>query len=141
MYIACVARYYARNSSWQDAGAIAEVWADASTLGLNSLRAGQSMVLGEMLVSESKAFSLQLQEDGDLVLRSNDGHLLWRSYTSGLGTRVDMLWDGNLVVLDQFEAIVFQTNTSSHTSAYAILHDVGSLAVYWRSQLLWTSSQ
>jgi hypothetical protein len=51
-----------------------------------------------------------------------------------------MLWDGNLVVVNSADAIVFQTGTSAHQGACAILHDSGVLAVYWQGALLWGSS-
>ena len=132
-------RYYARNSSWEDAGAIQDAWAAGGALGSNSLRAGGSMVLGEMLASESKDWLLHLQSDGDLVLSSSGG-VKWRSYTAGVGARVDMLWNGNLVVVDHVDSIVFQTGTSAHAAAYLILHNSGELAMYWRGALLWSAS-
>jgi hypothetical protein len=97
------------------------------------------MELGSMLVSVTKSWILQLQADGDLVLRGSSGFVTWRAKTAGRGARVDMLWDGNLVVVDKFESIVFQTNTSAHAAAYAVLHDSGLLALYWRGNLLWSS--
>ncbi len=98
------------------------------------------MVLGDMLVSESKTCLLQLQDDGDLVLKSAGGLVMWRSGTAGVGAGVEMLWNGDLVVFDKVDSVVFQTNTSAHTAAYSILHDIGVLAVYWRGALLWSSS-
>jgi hypothetical protein len=98
------------------------------------------MVLGDMLVSESKNWLLQLQADGDLVLKSTGGQVMWTSGTAGVGARVEMLWNGDFVVFDNADSIVFQTNTSGHTAAYSILHDIGVLAVYWRGALLWSSS-
>ncbi len=94
----------------------------------------------DVLVSVSKAWNLRLQADGDVVLRNSSGFATWSSQTAGLGARVDMLWNGNLVVFDKNETIVFQTKTSAHPAAYAILHDSGLLALYSRGVLLWSSS-
>jgi hypothetical protein len=133
-------RYYARNPSWNDAQAIADAFARGGAIGGNSLRSGGSMQLGDVLVSVDKAWILELMADGDLVLRGSSGGVTWRSQTAGLGARVDMLWNGNLVVVDKFESIVFQTNTSAHAAAYAMLHNSGLLVLYWRGTLLWRSS-
>jgi len=78
---------------------------------------------------------LHLQSDGDLVLSSSGG-TKWRSYTAGVGARVDMLWNGNLVVVDHVDSIVFQTSTSAHAAAYLILHNSGELAIYWRARVV-----
>jgi hypothetical protein len=43
---------------------------------------------------------LQPQDDGDLVLKSAGGAVMWRSGTAGVGARVEMLWNGDLVVFD-----------------------------------------
>ena len=93
-----------------------------------------------MLVSVSKTWTLQLQADGNLVLREGSGAVTWSSRTAGRGARLDMLWNGNLVIVDKAESIVFQTSTGAHAAAYAILHDSGSLALYWHGTLLWSSS-
>lgn len=98
------------------------------------------MQLGDELVSVSKTWTLQLQADGDLVLRGGSGQISWSSRTAGRGARLDMLWNGNFVVVDKTESIVFQTSTSAHAAAYAILHDSGLLALYWQGTLLWSSS-
>ena len=34
----------------------------------------------------------------------------------------------------------FQTGTGARAAAYAMLHDSGLLALYWRGTLLWSSS-
>ena len=133
-------RYYARNSSWDDAAAIADAFEAGGSIGGNSLRAGSSLQLGDMLVSVSKTWTLQLQADGNLVLRDGSGAVTWSSHTAGRGARLDMLWSGNLVIVDKAESIVFQTSTGAHAAAYAILHDSGSLALYWQGTLLWSSS-
>jgi hypothetical protein len=98
------------------------------------------LVPGDVLVSDSKLWFLQLQDDGDLVLRSSSGAVAWSSHTAGAGVRVDMLWNGNLVVVDKADRVIFQTSTSAHEAAYSILHDTGVLAVYWRGELLWVST-
>jgi hypothetical protein len=124
----------------QVAEAIAQAFEGGGSIGGNSLRAGCSMQLGDELVSVSKTWTLQLQADGDLVLRGGSGQISWSSRTAGRGARLDMLWNGNFVVVDKTESIVFQTGTSAHAAAYAILHDSGLLALYWRGTLLWSSS-
>ena len=112
------------------------------SIGGESLRAGCSLQLGDMLVSVSvsKTWALQLQADGNLVLRDGSGAVTWSSHTTGRGAMLDMLWSGNLVIVDKAESIVFQTSTGAHAAAYAILHDSGSLALYWQGTLLWSSS-
>ena len=74
------------------------------------------------------------------MLRSSAGVATWSSGTAGAGARADMLWNGNLVVVDTADAVVFETGTSTLQGAYAILHDGGVLAVYWQGALVWSSS-
>ena len=89
--------------------------------------------------SVSKTWTLQLQADGNLVLLDGRSAVTWSSHTTGRGARLDMLWSGNLVIVDKAESIVFQTSTGAHAAAYARLHDSGLLALYWQGTLLWSA--
>jgi hypothetical protein len=53
-----------------------------------------------VIVSNPSRYALVWQADGDLVLDNPQGFAIWRSGTSGVGTKLCFQSDGNLVVYD-----------------------------------------
>jgi hypothetical protein len=114
-------------------------WAQPQPSPANLLLAGQSLFVGQMLVSPNGTFQLVLQSDGNLVLSQVSPNLaLWSSQTAGQPSYVlTMQTDGNLVLYDQATPpnALWNSQTSSQGAtppfgAYLLLQDDGNLVVY-----------
>ena len=69
------------------------------TTGTNTLTQGQTLRIGDKLISDNGAYTLKLQDDGNLVLSNNRGAPIWATATYGQGVdRVELQTDGNFVV-------------------------------------------
>ena len=85
----------------------ASAWAQ----GAISLQPGQELKRGETFANGG--FSLNLQEDGNLVLYGPNGQPLWASWTPGTAAaRVIMQADGNLVLYDGANRPIWASQTA-----------------------------
>lgn len=102
-----------------------------------SLQAGQSLAKGQSLSSDNGAFTLTLQDDGNLVL--NPG-AVWSTQTNGTGaSRLDVQTDGNVVLYTDSNEPKWATNTSGEVRLE--LQDDRNLVVYGTGNAaLWTSN-
>ena len=109
-------------------------WAQPQPIPANLLRAGQSLYVGQMLVSQNGNFQLVLQPDGNLVLYQVSPTLaLWSSQTAGQpSSELVMQPDGNLVLYDQATPpnVLWNSQTYGHEGAFLLLQDDGNLVVY-----------
>jgi len=109
-------------------------WAQPQPSPANLLLADQSLLVGQMLVSQNGNFQLVLQPDGNLVLYQVSPTLaLWSSQTAGQPSYVlTMQPDGNLVLYDNATPpnALWSSQTFGHGGAYLILQDDGNLVVY-----------
>jgi hypothetical protein len=114
-------------------------WAQPQPIPANLLRAGQSLSVGQMLVSQNDNFQLVLQTDGNLVLSQRFPNVvLWTSQTAGQPSAVlTMQTDGNLVLYDQATPpnVLWSSQTNGHEGAfpfgpYLLLQNDGNLVVY-----------
>jgi hypothetical protein len=90
---------------------------------------GQSLRVGQQLVSSQGKYMLIMQSDGNLVLyRISDMKAIWYTKTTD-GVQAAMQTDGNLVVYNA--AGVARWNSASHsTGAFLLLQDDGNLVIY-----------
>src|SRR4051794_9473372 len=64
----------------------------------STLRRGQTLSVGQKIVSPNGQYTLIQQDDGNLVEYGPDGRALWASDTFGSKFQAVMQKDGNLVV-------------------------------------------
>jgi hypothetical protein len=105
---------------------------------INVLNSGQSLNLGQNLLSTDNNSVLAFQPNGNLSLIQNF-RTIWTSNTSGRGgTRVVMQTDGNLVMYDQQNIAVWHTRTPGNTNnPRLILQTDGNLVLYSGTSALW----
>ncbi|QFX80743.1 FG-GAP-like repeat-containing protein [Streptomyces sp. SYP-A7193] len=111
-----------------------------------SLGAGQSY--------SSRSMKLTMQDDGNLVITSRAGKVVWEAGTDGnIGAKAQMQTDGNLTVISSTGAKLWSTNMVQKAgdgpgtvtpgltdNGYAILQDRGNLVVYnAKGQSLWAT--
>ncbi|AWK09503.1 FG-GAP-like repeat-containing protein [Streptomyces spongiicola] len=109
------------------------------TLG-SRLNAGQSLQAGDMLTSATNR--LTMQADGDLVIASRAGKVLWSTGTGGNpGATARLDASGNLVVRNAADTATLWESKTTAAGGQAVLTDRGNLVVYnTQNQSLWSSN-
>jgi hypothetical protein len=93
----------------------------------------------EVRGSANGAYSLVMQDDGNLVLYRNGGGALWATGTSGAGLISVMQQDGNFVIYQRGTAQAYwASNTGGNPGASMAIQDDGNLVIYSASgRALW----
>ncbi|MGW4528059.1 hypothetical protein [Amycolatopsis sp. NPDC004378] len=101
--------------------------------------AGVALQPGQTVAAcDGAGYRLQLQADGNLVLRNSAGDALWATGTGGKGvTRAEMQGDGNLVVYAGSQA-VYDTGTGGFTGAQLRVQNDGNLVIYCEGYAVWS---
>ncbi len=104
----------------------------------DTLSQGQKLVRGESLVSKNGAYTLTLQEDGNLVLASR-GQDIWAAGTGGQDVvRAELQADGNFVVYTA-DKPVWHSNTQGRKNAKLVLQDDRNLVLYADGGAAWST--
>ncbi|EUA87359.1 D-mannose binding lectin family protein [Mycobacterium ulcerans str. Harvey] len=104
----------------------------------DTLTEGQQLVPGESLVSKNGAYTLTLQDDGNLVLASR-GTPLWARATNGQQVvRAEVQRDGNFVVYTA-DKPVWHTDTKGKKNVRLVLQDDRNLVLYAADGPAWST--
>jgi LysM repeat protein len=104
----------------------------------DTLTEGQKLVKGESLTSSNGAYTLTLQDDGNLVLASR-GHAVWASGTNGEDVvRAEVQSDGNFVVYSA-DKPVWHTDTKGKKNVRLVLQDDRNLVLYAADGSAWST--
>ena len=104
----------------------------------DTLTEGQKLVKGESLTSSNGAYTLTLQDDGNLVLASR-GHAIWSSKTNGEDVvRAEVQSDGNFVLYTA-DKPVWHTDTKGKKNVRLVLQDDRNLVLYSADGSAWSS--
>jgi LysM repeat protein len=104
----------------------------------DTLTEGQKLVKGESLTSSNGAYTLTLQDDGNLVLAAR-GHAIWASGTNGEDVvRAEVQSDGNFVVYTADKA-VWHTDTKGKKNVRLVLQDDRNLVLYSADGSAWST--
>ena len=101
---------------------------------------------GEIDFVSNNGHKLELQTDGNLIIRSPSGSTSWSSFSGGKGTapyKLDLRTGGNLSVTDTKNFVVWKSNSGNKgTAPYrAIVQDSGHLFIYdSKNALIWSSN-
>lgn len=83
---------------------------------------------------------LTMQTDGNLVMRSQQGQLLWHTATDGhAGATARMQTDGNLVVRDRNGAVLWNASSMGNPGATLSVQQDGNLVIYRSNRAVWNS--
>jgi murein DD-endopeptidase len=115
--------------------------AQAATAYTDSVPAGTILAVGDSISSSSGQFRLDVQSDGNTVLYSSGGQVLWNSNSSGSGAvTVVPQTDGNLVGYDAANRPVWQTFSNGTTAGRLAVQNDGNLVMYTAGNaLIWAS--
>jgi hypothetical protein len=97
---------------------------------------GRTLQPNTILRSANGKYKLEMQTDGNLVLRNDFNQIKWASNTYGNpGSRVQMQFDGNLVIRNAGNQIIWASNTYSdfifrNNSSSLRVEDNGNLVIY-----------
>lgn len=104
----------------------------------DTLTEGQKLVKGESLTSSNGAYTLTLQDDGNLVLASR-GHAIWASGTNGEDVvRAEVQSDGNFVLYTG-DKPVWHTDTKGKKNVRLVLQDDRNLVLYSGEAAAWST--
>jgi nucleoid-associated protein YgaU len=104
----------------------------------DTLTAGQKLVRGESLTSNNGAYTLTLQDDGNLVLASR-GQAIWSTATNGQDVvRAEVQADGNFVVYTA-DKPVWHTDTQGKKDVKLVLQDDRNLVLYAADGAAWST--
>ncbi|MBV9318357.1 MAG: LysM peptidoglycan-binding domain-containing protein [Mycobacterium sp.] len=104
----------------------------------DTLTEGQKLVRGESITSNNGAYTLTLQDDGNLVLASR-GKPLWATGTNGQDVvRAEVQGDGNFVVYTA-DKPVWATNTKGKKNVRLVLQDDRNLVLYAGDGAAWST--
>jgi nucleoid-associated protein YgaU len=104
----------------------------------DTLTGGQKLVKGESLTSSNGAYTLTLQDDGNLVLASR-GHAIWASGTDGQDVvRAEVQPDGNFVLYTA-DKPVWHTDTKGKKDVRLVLQDDRNLVLYAADGPAWST--
>lgn len=100
---------------------------------------GYKFYRGTKVFSSDHNYYLIFQDDGNLVLSTNNGDPIWSSGTNNKGGRAEFQKDGNLVVYDSYNRSVWSSNTSNRGATKLTIQNDGNLVIYGNSSPIWSS--
>jgi nucleoid-associated protein YgaU len=104
----------------------------------DTLAEGQKLVKGESLTSSNGAYTLTLQDDGNLVLASR-GHAIWATGTNGQDVvRAEVQQDGNFVLYTA-DKPVWHSDTKGKKNVRLVLQDDRNLVLYAADGAAWST--
>jgi LysM repeat protein len=104
----------------------------------DTLTGGQKLVKGESLTSSNGAYTLTLQDDGNLVLAAR-GRSVWATGTDGQDVvRAEVQPDGNFVLYTS-DKPVWHTDTKGKKNARLVLQDDRNLVLYSADGPAWST--
>lgn len=104
----------------------------------DTLTAGQQLAKGTSLTSNNGAYTLTLQEDGNLVLAAR-GEAVWATGTNNLGVdRAEVQNDGNFV-LYAGDKPLWHTDTKGKKDVKLVIQDDRNVVLYAADGAAWSS--
>jgi LysM domain len=104
----------------------------------DTLTEGQKLVRGESIASNNGAYTLTLQDDGNLVLASR-GQALWDTSTNGQNVvRAEVQNDGNFVLYSADKPI-WHTDTKGKKNVKLVLQNDRNLVLYAADGPAWST--
>ena len=104
----------------------------------DTLNAGQKLGKGDSLTSNNGAYTLTLQEDGNLVLAVR-GEAEWATGTDGTGAdRAEVQSDGNFVIYAG-DKPVWDTKTKGKKDVKLVVQDDRNVVLYAADGAAWNS--
>ncbi|GAA4487920.1 LysM peptidoglycan-binding domain-containing protein [Rhodococcus olei] len=105
----------------------------------DTLQAGSTLTTGQSLTSSNGAYTLTLQDDGNLVL-GEGGKAVWATMTNGKSvTKAAVQDDGNFVLYTADDAPVWASQTSGNSGVRLVVQDDRNVVLYAGDNAVWSS--
>ncbi|MGH3725804.1 MAG: LysM peptidoglycan-binding domain-containing protein [Mycobacterium sp.] len=105
----------------------------------DTLTGGQKLEAGQSLTSNNGAYSLTLQQDGNLVLSEYDT-VVWATGTNGTSPdRAEVQGDGNFVLYEQGGKPIWNSDTEGKDNVRLVLQDDRNLVLYSGDSPAWST--
>jgi peptidoglycan/xylan/chitin deacetylase (PgdA/CDA1 family) len=102
---------------------------------------GHQLLPGTTVASPGGQFHFVMQRDGNLVVYTSDGRVLWESQTNGNpGASAVMQRDGNFVLYSASGRALWESRTDNHPGAWLAVQTDGNVVVYDSAGPLWATS-
>lgn len=93
---------------------------------------------GEELTSKNGKFTIRILQDGDLVLYFRR-LVLWKTVTVGIGNRLVLQNDGNLVFYDLNQRKIFESNTANRGQQFVVQDDSNLVVLDSNQTIIWST--
>ncbi|MFC9996110.1 LysM peptidoglycan-binding domain-containing protein [Nocardia sp. NPDC127526] len=104
----------------------------------DSLKVGEELGLGQSL--QGGAYTLTLQDDGNLVLSQPDGKVLWSTLTHGQGVQRAVLQDDGNFVVYKADGAAWSTETNGKSADRLVVQSDANVVLYGTDgSALWSS--
>lgn len=104
----------------------------------DSLKVGEELGLGQSLTGG--AYTLTLQDDGNLVLSEPDGKVLWSTLTHGQGVQRAVLQDDGNFVVYKADGAAWSTETNGKSADRLVVQPDRNVVLYGTDgSALWSS--
>ena len=100
------------------------------------LKSRDTLSRGEFISSPSNKYSIGLDNFGDLHLQDSDRKTVWKANVEGCDSAT-MQPDGNLVLRDGNNKLIWTTHTSKNPGAHLVVDDGGRLSVLMGQTAIW----
>eukprot|EP00298_Acanthocystis_sp_HF-20_P010828 c19070_g1_i2.p1 GENE.c19070_g1_i2~~c19070_g1_i2.p1 ORF type:complete len:452 (-),score=158.98 c19070_g1_i2:93-1448(-) len=101
---------------------------------------GTKFLVDNKHFSQNQSFYVVFQGDGNFVSYKKDGTPIWSTGTHGRGKKCFLRDDGNIVVLDRSEKIIYESTNRSHPNAQFVIQNDGNLVILEDGKKVWESN-
>lgn len=102
---------------------------------------GETLNVGESLISSDGRYKLVLQGDGNMVIYNGSNRAIWNSGTWGMPIdHAAMQYDGNFVLYDTSGRARWSSNTWNQVGSSLVMQNDGNLIIYQRGQARWNTN-
>lgn len=105
----------------------------------NTLAPDEFLTPFTTLGSETGSYALQLQGDGNLVLSANTVPIWHAGKDNQGGCVLLMQGNGDLVLRDDRDNLVWSTDTAGYPGARLVLQDDGNMVLYQGERPIWST--
>merc|ERR1719242_621801 len=124
---------------------VVEISSDSSTWSIEAvtdeLLPGQSLLRGQGIISVDNNYLAVLRPDGNLCVYDLLSNSITMESGTSTGTKATFGFDGNFVVYDDDDRVVWHTGPRSLTPARLVMSINGDLTAYDTTDAVWTSGE
>jgi len=100
------------------------------------LKSRDSLVRGKFVSSPSNKYNIGLNDVGDLLLQDSNQNTIWNANVKGC-IEATMQPDGNFVLRDGSDKLIWTTHTSKNPGARLVVDDGGRLSLMMGQTAIW----